>query len=109
MTRAIAAVLLVLAACARQPALVSRKAGASHSLVVRNVRVFDAPRAALLEGPRDVVVRDGRIAAIATPGVAAPGQVELDGRGGTLLPGLVDVHTHVGSAPNPPGQVGALP
>src|SRR5204863_4283915 len=46
---------------------------------------------------------------ITMPGTAAPGLVELDGRGATLLPGLVDVHTHVGSAPNPPGQVGALP
>src|SRR5262249_52192141 len=109
MIRAIVVTLLALLACTREPRLVSRSPTASRSLVVRNVRVFDAARAALLDGPHDVVVRDGRIAAIAAPGVAASGLTELDGRGGTLLPGLVDVHTHVGSAPNPPGQAGALP
>ncbi len=109
MMRAWLAAVVALAACAREPTLVSWPTGASRSLVVRNVRVFDAPRAALLDGPRDVVVRDGRIAAVGAPGIAAPGLVEVDGRGATLLPGLVDVHTHVGSAPNPPGQVGAIP
>src|SRR5262249_17554991 len=107
--RAIFITLLSLTSCTREPPLVSRSPTASRALVVRNVRVFDAPRAAVLDGPRDVVVRDGRIAAIAEPGIAAPGLTELDGRGATLLPGLVDVHTHVASAPNPPGQVGALP
>jgi hypothetical protein len=45
---------------------------------------FDAqrgPHGALLEGLHDVVVRDGRIAAIATPGAAADGVTELDGKG----------------------------
>jgi len=101
--------LVVIGGCERAPSLVSRGADAPRSLVVRNVHVFDAPRAALLDGVRDVVVRDGRIAAIAAPGAEGGGLAELDGRGATLLPGLVDVHTHVGSAPNPPGQVGALP
>ncbi|HLY37305.1 MAG TPA: amidohydrolase family protein [Candidatus Binatia bacterium] len=109
MIRASVVAVLVLAACAHEPALVSRPANGARSLVVRNVRVFDAPHAALLPGDHDVVVRDGRIAAIAEPGVAAAGLTQVDGRGATLLPGLVDVHTHVGSSPNPPGKVGALP
>ena len=102
-------ILVLTAACAREPALVSRPSGASRSLVLRNVRVFDAPRATLLEGLRDVVVRDGRIAAIGPPGLAAAGLREIDGRGGTLLPGLVDVHTHTGSTPNPPWKIALLP
>ena len=95
---------LVAIACSRAPRLVERAADDPRSLVIRNVRVFDAPQGALLDGTRDVLVRDGRIAAIATPGVAADGLRELDGRGGTLLPGLVDVHAHVGASANPPGR-----
>jgi len=85
--------------------LVSLPPGASRSVVLRNVRVFDAPRATLLEGLRDVVVRDGRIDAVGSPGLAAPDLPEIDGRAGTLLPGLVDVHTHTGSSPYPPWRV----
>ena len=109
-SRAAAALILAFAAaCAREAPLVSRPPGASRSLVVRNVRVFDAPGASLLEGLRDVVVRDGRIAAIGPPGLAAADLPAVDGRGGTLLPGLVDVHTHTGSTPNPPWKVSLLP
>src|SRR5438552_3595154 len=104
--RTAAAALLVLAtACSREAPLVSRAPGASRSVVLRNVRVFDAPRAVVAEGLRDVVVRDGRIAAVAPPGVVAGGIAELDGHGGTLLPGLVDVHTHTGASAYPPWQV----
>jgi imidazolonepropionase-like amidohydrolase len=105
----VALTLILAAACAREPALVSRPPGAPRELVLRNVRVFDAPHAAQLEGPRDVVVRDGRIVAIGAPGLAADGLREIDGRGGTLLPGLVDVHTHTGSTPDPPWKIALLP
>ena len=106
---AAAAIVALAAACTHEPALVSRPAGAPDSVVLRNVRVFDAPHAALLEGPRDVVVRDGRIAAIVPLGAGAPGLPAIDGAGGTLLPGLVDVHTHTGSTPGPPWRVSTLP
>ena len=105
-SRAVAAVLLALAAaCAREAPLVSRPPGAPRSVVVRNVRVFDAPRATLAEGLRDVLVRDGRIDAVGPPGLPARDIPEIDGRGGTLLPGLVDVHTHTGSSSYPPWRV----
>ena len=103
------AALIAVAACGREPPLVSRPPGAPRSLVVRNVRVFDAPRASVLESARDVVVRDGRIAAVGAPGVVAPGLPEIDGKGGTLLPGLVDVHAHTGSTSGPISQVTKLP
>ena len=41
---AVTAVLLVAAACSREAPLVSRAPGAPRSVVLRNVRVFDAPR-----------------------------------------------------------------
>src|SRR6185436_21046101 len=72
------------------------------------VRVFDAPAAKLAPGLHDVVVRDGRIALIGAPGVAATGLFEIEGRGSTLVPGLVDVHTHTGSTANPPWKISSL-
>ena len=57
----------------------------------RGVRVFDGER---MLGERDVLVQDGRIARVGT-GISAPaGAAVVDGRGKTLLPGLIDAHTH---------------
>jgi imidazolonepropionase-like amidohydrolase len=109
MRLALVALLACAAGCTHDAPLVARAPSGSRTVVVRNVRVFDAPRAQLLDGPRDVFVRDGIIRTVDPPGVYAPGAVEIDGRGGTLLPGLVDVHTHTGSTPRPPWQVGKLP
>jgi len=104
-TAAALAILCLAAACGREAPPVSRVPGAPRSVVLRNVRVFDAPRAALADGLRDVLVRDGRIEAVAPPGLVARGVAEIDGRGGTLLPGLVDVHTHTGSSSFPPWRI----
>jgi imidazolonepropionase-like amidohydrolase len=98
---AVAALLTMapLAGCTRQKVpLVTRPPSGGQSVVIRNVRVFDAPHAALLDGLRDVVVRDGRIEAVAPPGASAESLRTIDGKGGTLLPGLVDVHTHTGGS-----------
>ena len=64
----------------------------SNSFAFRNVRVFDGERMI----PRtDVLVREGRIAALG-PGIAIPaGILQIDGTGETLLPGLLDSHVHV--------------
>ncbi|WP_051855550.1 amidohydrolase family protein [Streptomyces sp. NRRL B-1347] len=58
---------------------------------IRGAHVFDGERAL---GAADVVLEDGLITAV---GAAPDGtaDVEVDGRGGTLLPGLIDAHTHV--------------
>jgi dihydroorotase len=44
--------------------------------------------------PADVLIRDGLIAEIG-PGLAGPGTQRLDASGLILLPGLVDLHTHL--------------
>lgn len=64
---------------------------AGNSFAIRDVRVFDGD--AVVDGA-NIVVRDGRIAAVGK-GVAIPRGVEVvDGRGKTVLPGLIDAHTH---------------
>jgi len=60
-------------------------------LLFRNARVFDGTR--VLE-TTDVLVRDGRIVRVGK-GIAAPDGAEVvDAAGKTLLPGLIDAHTH---------------
>jgi imidazolonepropionase-like amidohydrolase len=103
--------LLLLAAvalggCERRPPLVTRDAHASRTFCLRRVRVFDAPRAARLDGLRDVLVREGRIAAIAPAGMKVSGVRDVDGDGATLLPGLVDLHVHSGASAAPPWKLG---
>ena len=68
-----------------------RLAPPAPGFVVRDVRLFDGER--VLE-QATVVVREGRIVE-AGPGVAVPPGLEVvDGRGHTLLPGLIDAHVH---------------
>jgi dihydroorotase len=62
----------------------------------------DAPAPLLLKGGRpygedvqDVLVRDGRIAALGTDLEAPEGTEVIDVEGCIVLPGLVDLHTHL--------------
>ncbi len=64
--------------------------------VIEGVRWFDS-QAAVLRGPSDVYLFEGRIAFIAKPGSfknAEPAQ-RISGKGRTLLPGFVDMHAHL--------------
>ncbi|MET7508465.1 amidohydrolase family protein [Streptomyces albidoflavus] len=64
---------------------------ASHApFVVTGARVFDGERS--LDGV-DVLVEDGRVAALVR-GAGTEGRETVDGTGATLLPGLIDAHTH---------------
>jgi hypothetical protein len=64
--------------------------------VIRNVRWFDSA-SAVMRGPSDVSLYDGRISAIEPAGAShrEPAQT-IDGSGKTLLPGLFDMHGHMG-------------
>lgn len=94
--------------CSHGERLVERPADGGRSLVIRDVRIFDAPRAVVRDDIQDVVIRDGRIVAIGID-VDADGLPEVKGNGATLIPGLVDLHTHTGSSSEPPGSGFALP
>jgi imidazolonepropionase-like amidohydrolase len=64
---------------------------AANAILFRGARVFDGAR---VTEKTDVLIRDGRIEAVG-PKLKAPADAEIiDGRGKTLLPGLIDAHTH---------------
>lgn len=44
----------------------------------------------------DIAISNGRIAAMLSPGVAAEATETLDASGKTVLPGVIDVHLHLG-------------
>jgi dihydroorotase len=73
----------------------SSRSGARASLLVKSVRVLD-PRAGV-DGPHDVLVQDGQIAALAPPGTVDSSEVTeaIDGEALHLFPGFVDPHVHL--------------
>jgi hypothetical protein len=58
---------------------------------VQGVRLFDGTA---FRGPVTVTVRQGRIVGIEAGGAVGAGLPVVDGSGRTLLPGLIDAHTH---------------
>ncbi|HTS35910.1 MAG TPA: amidohydrolase family protein [Candidatus Solibacter sp.] len=63
----------------------------SRDFVVRNVRIFDGRRV-IPNG--DVWVDNGVIKAVGANVATPDGVLTIDGRGKTLLPGLIDTHVH---------------
>ncbi len=64
--------------------------------IITNVTVIDGLGNAPVIG-QDIVLDDGKIAAIAATGsVNAPnGALKVDGSGMTAMPGLMDLHIHI--------------
>ena len=74
-------------------------------ILIRGGHLIDP--AAQVEGLKDVVLRDGRVAEIAEPGKSSLGKGKagpdlqiIDAKGLTVAPGLVDIHVHL----REPGQ-----
>lgn len=82
------------------------------TILIRNVRIFDGT--SLSDQTGAVLIEGDRIARIAT-GEGALADCDaarvIDGRGGTLMPGLVDAHTHLalGSSVEVMGRPGNFP
>jgi imidazolonepropionase-like amidohydrolase len=62
-------------------------------LVITNARVFD-PRTGTLSAPREIIVKGNRIVAESGQTLVAP--TTIDAAGKVVLPGLWDMHTHLG-------------
>jgi dihydroorotase len=71
-----------------------------NEILILNGHVVDP--ASGIDGPRDVLLRDGRIAAVEMPGVLAGVAVaeRMDAAGCVVAPGLIDIHVHL----REPGQ-----
>ena len=78
------------------PAFLGVNAKDSPGFVIRNARVFDGHKTL---GQADVWIEDGKIKAVGR-NLKVPSEIKIvDGSGDTLLPGLIDAHTHAfGSA-----------
>lgn len=63
---------------------------ATEGFVISGARIFDGEK---ILPPADVVVRDGRIAAVGGK-PDTDGLQQIDGSGATLLPGFLDAHAH---------------
>ena len=63
---------------------------------IRNVRVFDPLTLGLTE-PKDVVIYGNRIASVQAANSPMPGgEVIIEGDGGALVPGMYEMHGHLG-------------
>lgn len=88
------AAALVGAVLAQEPSTSTKRAApadSANTFAIRGARVFDGARDL---GVTDVVVRDGKIAAIGSGARIPAGIATVDGTGKTLLPGLIDAHVH---------------
>ncbi len=73
------------------PAFFSAKAGSTVGFVIRNARIFDGR--AVMQGA-DVWVQDGKIKAVGKALKVSSDVKVIDATDDTLLPGLIDSHTH---------------
>lgn len=62
---------------------------------IQNVHVFDAKNMTVSD-PVSVVVEGDKIAAIEAPDATGENEVVIEGNGGTLVPGLYEMHAHSG-------------
>ncbi len=95
---------LVVSAQAVEPFASTYKPGPSTAVLIRDATVLTGDGGRIDNG--DVLLRDGRIAAVAEHIEASDGVEVIDARGRWVTPGLIDVHSHLGvfSAPGVSGH-----
>lgn len=100
-----ALVLLLVGGCSHRVTLLKGPgAGAPKTVLIRGASVFDGEH---VIGARDVLLADGNIAQVAEPGTLNAEEI-VDGTGKTLIPGLMDLHLHVGALQGEPPWVVSL-
>ena len=91
LSAAIAIAVVASVSSATQAAPPRRDNDPDNDFVIRSVRVFDGTR---VLANTNVLVIDGRIAAVGAKFDAPKNFPTVDGSGKTVLPGLIDAHTH---------------
>jgi imidazolonepropionase-like amidohydrolase len=76
----------------------------SATTIIRHAHVYTGAGDEVADG--DVLLRDGKNAAVGTSLSAPPDAIAIDGKGKFVTPGIIDVHSHLGVYPSP--QVDAL-
>jgi imidazolonepropionase-like amidohydrolase len=76
------------------PAGVSAQDEKPAQVLFTNVNVFDGYAESLQNG-MNVLIEGNMIKTISSSPISAPGATAIDGRGRTLMPGLVDLHSHL--------------
>jgi len=72
-------------------------ASAAPAILISNALLLDVSSTAPLR-PMNVLMEDGKISRVVPaelPLAAPPGAMRIDGQGGVLMPGLMDVHVHL--------------
>jgi imidazolonepropionase-like amidohydrolase len=93
MRKLAAAVLVCVTIVVLSALCVAQAAAPLPEILFQNVRVFDG-KSAKLSAPTSVLVRGNTIAAIGNDAHSSSATV-IDGAGRTLMPGLIDAHTHL--------------
>jgi len=83
-------------------AIVSAQRPPAQNLVITNARIIDGNGGVIPRG--SVVIRNGRIASVAAGAAREAGARQIDARGMTVMPGLIDDHRHVVAPDFPPGD-----
>jgi len=77
-----------------QPSSMAAEAKAKSTVLFTNANIFDGKNAKLATG-MSVLVEGNKIAKIAKSITAPAGAAVIDAKGKTLMPGLIDAHSHI--------------
>jgi len=92
--RSLGFVAVALGLIAMATTTIAAQDDATSPILFTNVNVFDGKNEALIKDA-NVVVTGKLITAISTEPLAVAGGRVIDGGGRTLIPGLIDAHTHI--------------
>ncbi len=70
-----------------------------NKLLFKNVNIFDGKTNGLQIG-MNLLVEHNKISQISAQEIPANGATEIEGKGMTLMPGMIDCHTHLAISAN---------
>ena len=81
-------IMLVMALCSRA------QDASLEVILIKNVKVFDGENEALIENA-NVLIEGNLIKEVSTSKISSKGATIIDGKGYTIVPGLIDSHVHL--------------